>query len=416
MAKYLFQNAAITTLALCCVAAQVPTYAQSPVLTLPAAIERAQARAPGVAGALAGVRAADASMQVAQARPNPSLGVEAENVLGSGPYAGFGGGDKTLSVSVPLELGGKREARTQVAQAERDAAGIGVATSRADLTLKITQAFIFLAANERRLELAKTSLGLAEQAERVASERVKAGKASPIDQQRAEVMRINAKVKEGRAERTVGTESARLAHLLGMPLSVTISAPWFDETMTTPGSVSDGQPLALAAADAEISAAQARVSVARRARIPDVTVSVGARRVGGSHDRAAVLSLSVPLPLFNNGAGELARAHAELDRAQAQRTAISLDTEQGMVDAQNDVANALAAADAAGPALAAAGEAARIARIGYAEGKFSQLDLIEAERALTESRESSIDALAALHDARARLARLKGTTASLYKD
>jgi cobalt-zinc-cadmium efflux system outer membrane protein len=197
---------------------------------------------------------------------------------------------------------------------------------------------------------------------------------------------------------------------------VTISAPWFDETMTTPGSVSDGQPLALAAADAEISAAQARVSVARRARIPDVTVSVGARRVGGSHDRAAVLSLSVPLPLFNNGAGELARAHAELDRAQAQRTAISLDTEQGMVDAQNDVANALAAADAAGPALAAAGEAARIARIGYAEGKFSQLDLIEAERALTESRESSIDALAALHDARARLARLKGTTASLYKD
>jgi len=51
-------------------------------------------------------------------------------------------------------------------------------------------------------------------------------------------------------------------------------------------------------------------------------------------------------------------------------------------------------------------EAARIARIGYREGKFGQLDLLDAERTLLDTRTAAIDALAAYHDARARLERL----------
>jgi cobalt-zinc-cadmium efflux system outer membrane protein len=51
-------------------------------------------------------------------------------------------------------------------------------------------------------------------------------------------------------------------------------------------------------------------------------------------------------------------------------------------------------------------EAARIARVGYAQGKFSQLDLLEAERTLAETRAAFTDALAAYHDAEARLERL----------
>ncbi|WP_037505366.1 TolC family protein, partial [Rhizorhabdus wittichii] len=59
-----------------------------------------------------------------------------------------------------------------------------------------------------------------------------------------------------------------------------------------------------------------------------------------------------------------------------------------------------------GPALAAATEAARIARIGYAQGKFGQLDLLDAERTLADTKAAAVDALVAYHDAEARLARL----------
>lgn len=59
-----------------------------------------------------------------------------------------------------------------------------------------------------------------------------------------------------------------------------------------------------------------------------------------------------------------------------------------------------------GPALATAREAARIARIGYREGKFGQLDLLDAERTLAETRLAAIDALVAYQNARARFERL----------
>ena len=71
------------------------------------------------------------------------------------------------------------------------------------------------------------------------------------------------------------------------------------------------------------------------------------------------------------------------------------------------MANAATTARAAsGPALAAAQEAARIARIGYREGKFGQLELLDAERTLSQTRTTAIDALAAYRDAQARWDRL----------
>ena len=51
-------------------------------------------------------------------------------------------------------------------------------------------------------------------------------------------------------------------------------------------------------------------------------------------------------------------------------------------------------------------EAARIARIGYREGKFGQLELLDAERTLAETRVAAIDALANYQNARAQVERL----------
>ena len=66
--------------------------------------------------------------------------------------------------------------------------------------------------------------------------------------------------------------------------------------------------------------------------------------------------------------------------------------------------------------LASAAEAARIARIGYREGKFGQLDLLDAERTLSETRTAAIDALATYHDAKARLERLVAAAPSLEEN
>ena len=148
--------------------------------------------------------------------------------------------------------------------------------------------------------------------------------------------------------------------------------------------------------------------------MPDVTLSAGARRLPINNDVAAVFGMSIPLPLFNSGTAAVDQASAEQERAAALRRATEMDTEQAIAQAQADVANAAASArTASGPVLASAQEAARIARIGYREGKFGQLDLLDAERTLAETRAAAIDALATFHDAQAELDRL---TASVSKD
>src|SRR3546814_13601518 len=83
--------------------------------------------------------------------------------------------------------------------------------------------------------------------------------------------------------------------------------------------------------------------------------------------------MSVPIPLFNSGRAAVGQASAERNRVEAQRRMTRLDVEQAILDARTEADNAATLARAAnGPALAASQEAARIARIGYREGKRSE--------------------------------------------
>jgi len=408
--------AAVTVLLVVC-STPLAAFADGTLLTLGDAVAKAQQAAPRLQGADAALRAAEANVQMSGLLPNPTLSVEAENVMGSGRYAGFGGGEKTVSVSVPLELGGKRQARVRVAQAERAVAGLSARTAQADLTLQVTEAFVSLAASERHAQIAKTNYELASHAHHAARERVRAGKVSPIEEQRADVQRINAEVCLGKATRAVELARLTVSRLTGVAMPLTITSPWFDLVDRSEVKAEPGNSLAVAAAEAEVAAATARIDAAKRDRTPDVTLTAGIRRYGDISDKAAVLAVSVPLPLFNRGTAAIARSQAEYDRTVAARQATVLEFDQSISQADAELANAAAVARAAnGPALAAAEEVARIARIGYAEGKFPQLELIEAERSLADTREASVDALAALHSARARLAHLQGSKSPIYKD
>ncbi len=183
-----------------------------------------------------------------------------------------------------------------------------------------------------------------------------------------------------------------------------------------PSSPATRGTLTVAAARADLDTATAQVRLARSQRIPDLTVSASARRLEQTNDVAAVFGISIPLNVFNDGRASIAVAEAQREQSEAQRRIALLDVEQDVTTAQAEAENAATTArNATGPALAAATEAARIARIGYREGKFGQLDLLDAERTLLETRTVAIDALAAHHDAQARLERLTAA-APLSKD
>lgn len=379
-------------------------------LTLDEALQRAGVISPAREVAERGVEAAQAGRTVAGLRPNPTLSADVENVVGTGPYRGINEAETTIGFALPLELGGKRSARVAVANTQITRARIDVVVAAADLRLQVTQAYIQAVAAERRLVVAEAQVGVTGENLRIARDRVEAGANSPIDQQRAALLSANAQAELERARATTNATRLTLSQFVGGIVPAPLDQPWFDRLDSTPYGPAkptnvDGT-LALAAAAADVATADAQVRLARTQRIPDLTVSAGTRRLQASGDMAMVFGVSVPLPVFNNGRAAVNQASALRTQSEARRRLARFEAEQSIASAWADRDRAAASVRASGPAVAAAQEAARIARIGYGEGKFDQLVLLEAEQALLDARTAAIDARTEYHDAEARLARL----------
>ncbi|WP_374412902.1 TolC family protein [Novosphingobium colocasiae] len=381
-----------------------------PAFTVDRALELAGVVSPALEAASADVRAAEAGRRVAGLRPNPTITVEAENVAGSGQYRGTQSLEATTSLALPLELGGKRSARIAVADARTDRATIQAAIAKADLRLSVIRAYAEAASAERRLVIARDQALIAGEGLRAARVRVQAGRASPFEAERANVALVNAEAALVREERAVEVSRFTLSRIIGQPFAGPLDANWFDYVPATHGPlrpIDSTGTLMMAAANADFASADASVRLARSQRIPDLTLGAGARRFEQTNDTAAIFSLSIPIPLFNNGRAALSQATAERQSADARRRLTAIDVDRAVAWAQAEAANAATnAAAASGPALAAAEEAARIARIGYREGKFGQLDLLDAERTLAQTRAAAVDALLSYHIAQAQLERL----------
>lgn len=402
----------------CCTSAFVAR-ADEPSFTLAQALERAGATSPAIESGAAGVLAAQAARSVAGLRPNPELNIQTENVAGSGDYRGFRSAETTAQVTLPLELGGKRPARVALANAQQDRAQIEQAVIAADLRLAVTQAYVTAVSAAERATVAQRQVTIAGEALRSAQVRVRAGRASPLEAQRAELAHLNAQATQEQADRLASVARANLGRLIGGPVAGTLDLRWF-ETLVVAGPVDRAavsDMLTARAAALDVATADAQVLLAGAQRVPDLQLFAGPRRLSGSNDTAMLMGINIPLQIFDNGGAAQAQARAERQRADATRRMTEIQLDQAIASADAEVANAETAARiASGPALAAAQEAARIARIGYREGKFGQIDLIEAERTLLDTRMAAIDALATYHDASARRDRLVAPASLFVKD
>ena len=405
--------AALLAAASCATMAQAqtsPPIEAGQTLSLDRALELAGATSPTLDAAEADIQAAAAARTVAGLRPNPSVTVEAENVAGSGMYRGTESLEATTSLALPIELGGKRSARIGVADARSQRVAIQAAITQADLRLSVIQAYAEAAAAQQRVTTARDQARIAAEGLRAAQVRVQAGRASPIEAERANVARINADAEVERTQRLVEVARYSLSRIIGQPVAGNLDTGWFANVRAAYGpmqAIESAGTLAMAAAEADLAIADAGVRLARAQRVPDLTVGAGARYMRDTGDTAALFSISIPLPLFNNGRAAVAQASSERLRAEAQQRVTAIEVDQAIARAQAEAANAATtAATASGPALQAAEEAARIARIGYREGKFGQLELLDAERTLAETRLAAIDALLNYHSAQAQLERL----------
>ncbi len=366
-----------------------PAFAEP--VSLSDALARGQDVSPRIARAKAELKAAEGRAVQAGVRPNPTLSAEVENFSGTGPYRTFGQTETTVAVSQPFELGGKRRARKDVAAAERAFAQIALRKAEADLGYEIAVSHAELRAAEDRAILARQVLARAVELARIAETLVDVGRDPPLTKLRADALLAEAKAERLRAEAELLSARQRLALLIGSE-DPELSAAVQD--IVAPPALADGaQSLDERLAAAERDAAAARVRLTQAEGVPDITASGGVRNFRESRDTALIVGVSIPLLVFDRNRGNIAAARANGDAAEAQLAQARLDTRFSRGDAERMLAAANERVTAlSGVSLFQANEAARIAEVGYQQGKFTLIELIDAQEAQASANFKLIEA------------------------
>lgn len=165
---------------------------------------------------------------------------------------------------------------------------------------------------------------------------------------------------------------------------------------------------ALQVARAEREAASRQASVGRRRAGPDVTASFGVRRLNGDDATTVMAGVSAPFPLFDQNRDNVAAASARANAASARFEDTRLRAEADWRSARAQADAAVGRVVASQQSEAAAQEAYRLRRLGYGSGKTPLVEVLSAQRALTDARRTTLDARVARVRAQATLARLAG--------
>lgn len=385
-------------------------------LTINDAVARALDAAPLLRAGEEGLRAADGAYLQAGARPNPELLIEAENFAGSGDFNGVGGAEFSYSLGQQIERGGKRRARRAVAGAERDIAGLAIERTRLDIAFAVEAAFIESVSADAGADLARARADSAAETSRAVARRVEAARDPRGAGDSAAAAAAAAASDLARAERERDLARRQLALLTGLEApDFTLVAPWF---AAPPPLIGDASPDPSTSPDLAIfkaaeDRAEAAVALERAAAKQDPTISLGARNLRETRDTAAILSVSMPLAIFNRNKGAIARAEAERRQAAFEREAGALALSREIVRARSTLDTASAeAATLRRDVIPRAETALAGARAGYARGAFSYLEVFSAQTALFDFRAREVDALRRAHLARAEFDRLTARLAA----
>ena len=381
-------------------------------LTLAAALATALQNNPSLQAYAFESRAAEALIEQAGFRPNPTLHVALENFAGTGTHRGIERLESTVQASQTLERGGKRDKRVTLAGRERDAAAKEYAVRRAEVLATTAAAFVDTLAAQQRLALAAEPLKLARETVGAVDVRVKAAVASPAESARARAALAAAQAEYARAE--AGLLAARLALAAtwgGRPTDVPALSGQLHVPDALPaeeaflGNISGHPRLDLQAT--VVSGRRAALDLEHAQAVQDVTVGGGVRFLRDGSDAAFVAGVSVPLPVRNRNQGNIRAARETLAGAEQTVRAVEVGLRTAFTAAWQDLKAAhTVAQNLRHDALPATEEAYATVRHAYEQGQLPLIDVLDAQRALVALRRELLGAEAAYVAAFARIAAL----------
>lgn len=365
----------------------------------------AEASSPALRQSAADVEAARGAAVQAGLYPNPLLIGGGNQIVGNqSQYYGA----LSQEIVTKNKLGLNQQAATrQVMQAEQN-----FIATRFQLLTAVRQAYMKTLAAQRRYEVLVRLVEIARKSMETADRLRIAGEGTrtdlllfEIEFEKAEVAVENAEARLNAARKelaaTMGLRNMQIGRINGNLLE---SLEQVAQQLTLEGYIPYNASVQIA--ELEVDRSKFLIRRAEVEPFPNVTVYAGYQRQiePGLHNMG-LLTLSVPLPLWNQNQGNITSAYANLNKAHADVDAV-----------QNDIARRMA--EAGGRYRAAdqqarrfelkivpkAREGVKMIQEGFAQGQLDIMRLLQAQRALVESNLGFIDALEARWNAAAEMA------------
>lgn len=383
-------------------------------LRLEEAVSRSLAANPSLAAAAAELRAVEARAEREGLSTPFFVGADFDHVGGTGELAGVRSAEATLRLGKVVELGGKREARQALGAAEVARQQNRSEAARLELASRAATRFIEVVAGQQRLAYALERIRLAERTRREVAGWVAAARNPESDLRAAEIAVAEAELEREQAEHELASAKVSLAASWGA------FAPDFEAVEGDLDTLPAIEPFdALAArlprtpsqrdALLEAQTIAARRRLAQAGAKPDITASLGVRRLEALGDQGLVMSVLVPLGSRPRAALAMAEADAQLAALEARRDAQYAENHQALFEKYQELRHARTEYEALRTSMVPKAEQAlAFARRGFEAGRFSFVSLAQAQRTLFELRARSVEAAARYH---ARLVEIDRLTA-----
>jgi cobalt-zinc-cadmium efflux system outer membrane protein len=380
-------------------------------LTLESAITTALVQSPRLKAFNSNVSAAKGELKQSGVWENPEIGVETENIAGDGPYKGFDSAELTYGLSQTLQIGGKISARENIAGKGLEIANLDYQSASLDVIRDVTVAYAEAIAAQENVRLAKEQKELAEDVLKSVSVRVGAAAAPLIQKSRAEVEAATALIAYERTLKERDVIYKNLATVLGQDeLNVELDNAAFYAT-SKPDVMATEEKLNANPEYQKLNAAleqsRARLDLEQANSIPDPRLSLGMRDFRDSGDKAFLLGVSLPIPVFNANRGNIEKAQSEISKTESDNRHAMLTMSAEMKKARQQMEAAYFQAETlSDKIMPSADKAFRLAREGYGLGRFPYLEVLDAQRSLFDVKQQHIASLKEFHTSKAQVERL----------
>lgn len=360
------------------------------------------------------IRAQEALAMQAGLAPNPELEMEVENFTGTGDFSSGDSLELTTIFSQIIETANKRSLRNQLGLLETELARWDYQTAKADLLSQLAKKYLNVLAVQERIHLLEDLASLSKEALNAITERVQAGRVSPLEATRAKVELASERNALDVARQEFAAAKTQLAAMWGATHAEFSSAegelnqlpnlPVVESLLSEVESNPDIQRWAI-----EMQHRSTVLESEEAQTAPDITLAGGVRYLNESDDAAFVAAISIPLQLHNRNQGAIRAAQERVKKAEYERNTVETNVRSNLVSLYQQLLGTQIEIERLQTViLPGANEAYQGSQEGYREGEFDYLAVLDSQRTLFESRVHYIDALTRFHQLWISLERLIG--------